>query len=282
MSEQPSFRQPDAAVARVKGSMREAWNAPGAGYDEMAETLRPAVEHLLDFLPVQPRQRLLDAATGTGIAAIEAARRGALVTGVDFAPDLVAEARRKVSESGLDVQCDVADIEALPYPDASFDAVISSFGAIFAPRHDVVAYELARVLRPGGVLAFSSWKPEGPNLCMMTLTAPFIPPPPPDAFSPLDWGDRDYVETMLSPYFADVTFAVGNCPLRASSVSDATAMLFERALGPTVYVFNRLELNAKRALLNAAAALFASCLEPAGSVNLRRDYLLVRGVRAEG
>ncbi len=282
MSEPQAFRQSDADVARVKRSMREAWNAPGAGYDEMAETLRPAVEHLLDFLPVQPGQRLLDAATGTGIAAIEAARRGACVTGADFAPDLVEEALRKVSDTGLDVQCDVADIEALPYPDASFDAVISSFGAIFAPRHDVVASELARVLKPGGMLAFSSWKPEGPNLCMMTLTAPYIPPPPPNAFSPLDWGNRDYVVRMLSPHFDDITFAEGNCPLLASSVSDATAMLFERALGPTVYVFNRLDLDAKRALLNDAAALFASCLEPDGTVNLRRDYLLVRGVRVEG
>ena len=277
-----AFRQSESDVARVKQSMREAWNTPGAGYDEMAETLRPAMLHLLESVPVQPGQRLLDAATGTGLAAIEAARRGAHVTGLDFAHDLVAEARRKGTAAGVEVQWDVADIEALPYLDQTFDAVISSFGAIFAPRHDVVVHELARVLKPGGVLAFSSWKPEGPNLCMMTLTAPYVPPPPPGAFSPLDWGEREYVLAMLSPYFDDITVDEGNCPLLASSVSDATAMLFERALGPTVYVFNRLDLDAKRAMLDDATALFASCLEPDGTVNLRRDYLLVRGLRAEG
>ncbi len=263
-----------------KTTMQAAWNTPGAGYHEMAETLRPAVEHLLDFVPVVPGSRLLDAATGTGIAALEAARRGAIVTGVDFAPDLVSEARRAASEAGIEsITFDVADIEQLPYADASFDAVISTFGSIFAPRHDVVASELTRILRPGGVLAFTSWKAQGPNLRLMTLMAPYVPPPPSDAFGVFDWGSRDYVNTMLAPYCEQITFAEGNVPWLAVSPSDAIEMLFYRSLGPTVYLFNSFDNATKLRCHNDATALMTDCLQPDGTIRLDRDYLLTRAIR---
>lgn len=274
------FRLSSDEVAPGKAMMQAAWNTPGAGYNEMAETLRPAVEHVLDLLPVHRGLKILDAATGTGIAAIEAAKRGATVTGIDFAPDLVAEARRAADASEIrDISFDVGDIEQLPYPDESFDAVVSTFGSIFAPRHDVVASELTRVLRPGGVLIFSSWKPQGPNLRLMTLMAPYVPPPPPTAFSVFDWGTPDYVESLLDSFCATITFAEGNVPWLASTPSDAIEMLFQRSLGPTVYLFNNFDAETRLKVHNDAIQLMASCLQPDGSVRLDRDYLITRAVK---
>jgi 2-polyprenyl-6-hydroxyphenyl methylase/3-demethylubiquinone-9 3-methyltransferase len=245
--------------------------------------LRPAVNQLLDTLPVRQGMRLLDAATGTGIAAIEAASRGASVVGVDFAADLVEEARRLADKAGAgSPSFEVADIESLPFEDESFDAVVSSFGAIFAPRHDIVAWQMARVLRPGGTLAFTSWVPEGPNYCLMTLTSPYVPPPPKDAFSVFDWGRPDYVRDLLSPYFTDIEITRADVPWHAESPSDAFDMIFNRALGPTVYVFRRLSMEDQLAIHNSAIALFRECLTPDGAVNLPREYLLIRAAKRRG
>lgn len=277
-----AFRHTDERVARVKQSMRHAWNLPGAGYAEMAETLRPAVERLVDAAGIEPGMRVLDAATGTGIAAIEAARCGADVTGVDFAEELIAVAREQATAAGqAGIRFDVADIEDLPYDDGSFDVVISSFGSIFAPRHDAAAFQLCRVLRPGGRLAFTAWLPEEPNCRLMTITARYTPPPPPDAFSIFDWSNPDHLRAMLGPYVEDITLERHDVPWVAASPSDACDFLFQRALGPTMFVFQRLDLPQKLALHSDAIALLGRCMDPDGSVRLSRPYVIVTARRPE-
>lgn len=275
-----AFRHTAERVARVKQSMRHAWNLPGVGYVEMAETLRPAVERLVDAAGIRPGMRVLDAATGTGIAAIEAARRGAIVTGVDFAEDLITVAHEKAAAAGQpEIRFDVADIEDLPYDDGSFDVVISSFGAIFAPRHDVVAWQLSRVLRPAGRLALTAWLQEEPNCRLMTITAPYSAPPPPDSFSVFDWSDGGHVNTMLADYVEDIALSRDDVPWIAPSPSDACDFLFQRALGPTMFVFQRLDLPQKLALHSDAIALLSQCMEPDGTVRLSRPYVVVTARR---
>lgn len=275
-----TFRQTAERVARVKQSMRNAWNLPGEGYAEMAETLRPAVERLVDAAGIQPGMRVLDAATGTGIAAIEAARRGANVTGVDFAAELITVAREQAAAAGqTSIQFDVADIEDLPYDDGSFDVVISSFGSIFAPRHDAVAWQLCRILRPGGRLAFTAWLHEEPNCRLMTITTPYTPPPPPDAFSLFDWADPDLLRAMLDSYVEGIQLARDDVPWLAPSPSDACDFLFRRALGPTMFVFQRLDVTQQLALHNDAIALLSHCMQPDGSVRLSRPYVIVTATR---
>ncbi|MEI2616091.1 MAG: methyltransferase domain-containing protein [Thermomicrobiales bacterium] len=275
MSSQP-FRHTAEQVDRVKQSMRQAWNLPGAGYGEMAETLRPAVERLIDAAGIAPGARVLDGATGAGIAAIEAARRDAIVTGVDFAEELISVARELAGAAGQPaIHFDVGDIEDLPYDDASFDVVISSFGSIFAPRHDAVAYQLCRVLRPGGRLAFTAWLPEEPNCRLMTITARYTPPPPPGSFSVFDWSDPAHLDAMLGPYVEDISLIVDDVPWVASSPSDACDFLFQRALGPTMFVFQRLDLPQKLALHSDAIELLSTCMQADGTVRLSRPYVIV-------
>lgn len=276
-----TFRHSVERVAPIKRAMRDAWNLPGAGYVEMAETLRPAVERLIDAAGIEPGMRVLDAATGTGIAAIEAARRGATVIGIDFAEALVAVAREQAAEAGQpDIRFDVADIENLPYDDASFDVVISSFGSIYAPRHDAVAFQLCRVLRPGGRLAFTTWQHAEPHCRLLTITAPYSPPPPPDGFSIFDWADPAHLREMLGEYVDDITLIEDDVPWIAASPSDACDFLFRRALGPTMHVFERLDLPQKLALHSDAIALFSHCMQPDGTVCLSRPYVLVTARRS--
>lgn len=281
MSERPAFSRSDAEIAGLKAAMRAAWNIAGAGYDEIARGLRPAVEHLLDFLPLRPGARLLDVATGTGLAALMAAARGAEVTAIDIAPDLLAEARRQAAKAGLAerIRFEEADAERLPYADASFDVVVSTFGAMFAPRHDAAAYELTRVLRPGGLLGLATWKPEGPNCRLLTLTAPYLPPRTLELPSPLEWGRPEYVAALLGPYVESLEHAEGNAPWRCRSPADALEILFARGLGPTIYVYRQFDDQTKLRVREDAIALLRECLEPDGTVNLRRDYLLTKATR---
>ena len=263
-------------VARVKQSMRRAWNLPGAGYIEMAETLRPAVERLIDVAGITPGARVLDAATGTGIAAIAAAQRGAQITGVDFADELLQVAREQAAQQNLNaIQFDLADIEDLPYPDGTFDTVISSFGSIFAPRHAVVGQQLCRVLRPGGTLAFTAWLNEAPNCHLMTITAPYTPSPPPGSDSVFDWSDIVHLRDILGPWSDDLVIHDGDVPWIAPSLADACDFLFYRALGPTMYVFQRLDATQQMALHNDAIALLSRYVQADGSVRIPRAYIIV-------
>lgn len=141
-------------IQKLKDSMRASWMAGDFGV--VARTISGGAEAFVSRLSIPPGARVLDVACGTGNLAIPLARRGAVVTGVDIAPNLLAQARERARAEGLEVNFDEGDAEQLPYPDASFDAVVSMFGAMFAPRPELVASELARVLKAGGLLAMAN------------------------------------------------------------------------------------------------------------------------------
>lgn len=279
MTSRPQFSRTDDEVARLKRSMRDAWNVTGAGYQEIALGLQPAAEHLLEFAGIGAGMRVLDIATGTGITAIAAAKRGATVTGGDIAPDLLETARQLAENEGVagSVTFEHADAEDLPYPDASFDAVISTFGCMFAPRHDAVAYEMTRVLKPGGTFAVATWKPEGPNCRLMNITAPYLPPRVRQLPSPLDWGRPEYLKDLLGTRLSGLKHDDGDVPWLVESPVEALDMLFRRALGPTVYTYRKFDHKTKLAARADAMALMHECQEPDGSVCLSRDYLLTTG-----
>ena len=137
--------------------------------------------------------RVLDVAAGTGNASIPAAQAGAEVTASDLTPELLEAGRRRAEAAGVELEWVEADAENLPFEDESFDVVMSSIGAMFAPHHQEVADELVRVCRPGGTIGLLSWTPEGMIGALFRTMGPFAPPPPPGAQPPPLWGSEEHL-----------------------------------------------------------------------------------------
>lgn len=186
----------DALKSRLKATWMDG------NYDYFSRFMEPSAVQFLDRIGVTPGTRWLDVACGSGQLALIAARRGARVTGCDIATNAIVAARGRAASEGLAVQFDEADAEALPYPDASFDVVATIFGAMFAPRPDVTASELLRVVRPGGTVAMANWTKEGFIGQMFKTIAKFIAPS--GMPSPVLWGDEDTVRQRLGVGSSDV------------------------------------------------------------------------------
>jgi SAM-dependent methyltransferase len=203
-------------------------------YADIARTIEAVAHEVLDAVGVQAGETLLDVATGTGNAALEAARRGARVTGLDLTPELLPIARRRAAQEGLELTLVEGDAQALPFEDDSFDRVTSVFGAMFAPDQERTAAELLRVCRPGGTVAVAAWAPEGLNGQMFATLGKHLPPPPEGFRPPILWGAEGPVRQL----FADA--AEVRCALLPATDSvkaptvDAWIDYTERVLGPTI------------------------------------------------
>ncbi|MBA2420695.1 MAG: class I SAM-dependent methyltransferase [Thermoleophilaceae bacterium] len=167
-------------------------------YPTMVETfLLPLGPRLVEACGIGPDMRVLDVAAGTGNASLPAAQAGASVTASDLTPELLEAGRRRAEAEGLELEWAEADAEALPFEDESFDVVMSSIGAMFAPHHQDVADELVRVCRPGGTIGMLNWTPEGMIGALFRTMGPFAPPPPPGAQPPPLWGSEDHVRELF-------------------------------------------------------------------------------------
>ena len=167
-------------------------------YPEMVTTfLLPVGERLVEAAGIAAGAKVLDVAAGTGNASLVAAARGADVTASDLTPELLDAGRARAAEAGLELEWPMADAEALPFEDASFDVVMSCIGVMFAPHHQAAADELVRVCRPGGTIALLSWTPEGMIGGLFRAMKEFAPPPPPGAQSPPLWGSEDHVQGLF-------------------------------------------------------------------------------------
>src|SRR5919199_5803680 len=165
---------------------REMWQA--GNFAAVAERILESGEMVVDRAGIEPGMDVLDVACGTGNATIPAARTGARVTGLDFAPGLLEIARERAADAMVEIEFVEGDAQQLPFGDGSFDRVVSTFGHMFAPDHRHTADEMRRVLRPGGVIAVACWTPGGASGRMAQVTAKLLPPPAPGAQSPLLWG----------------------------------------------------------------------------------------------
>ena len=183
------------AFEELKERHAAMWGS--APFERIAGTLAEMHEAIVAAAAGAPGKDWLDVGCGTGELAFMAAETGATVTGADLSPTLVETARRQAAERGVDVTFEVGDAEALPYPDAAFDIVTSSVGAIFAPDHARAAAELARVCAPGGRLVLTAWTTEGRIGDFFRVIASYSPPPVEGAGAPTQWGDAAYCESML-------------------------------------------------------------------------------------
>jgi SAM-dependent methyltransferase len=185
-----------APDSELKARHRAMWAS--GDYPSMVETfLLPLGPRLVEACGIGPGMKVLDVAAGTGNASIPAAQAGADVTASDLTPELLEAGRNRPEAEGLSLEWVEADAEALPFEDESFDVVMSSIGAMFAPRHQAVADELVRVCKPGGTIGMLNWTPEGMIGALFRTMGPFMPPPPPGAQPPPLWGGEDHLRELF-------------------------------------------------------------------------------------
>jgi ubiquinone/menaquinone biosynthesis C-methylase UbiE len=213
------------------------WGAGGQGYDHVSRGIADAIEHAVDALDPQPGERVLDVATGTGWAARQIAERGAVVTGVDFGAGVIEAA--KALSNGTPIDFRVGDAEALDFPDAHFDAVISTFGTMFARNAEAVAAELARVVRPGGRVSLANWAVGGSVHEMFKLIRSYKPAEENPAPSPFEWGKTARVIELLGDAF-ELEFEVGTSFFRPESAQKAWDT-FSVGFGPVVTLLETLD-----------------------------------------
>jgi SAM-dependent methyltransferase len=195
-----------STLEEMKQRTRATWAA--GDYAAIAQRqLWPVGERIVARAGVAPGENVLDVACGTGNAAIRAAQAGARVVGVDLTPELFVAGRRLAAEAEVEIEWLEGDAEDLPVDDESFDVVVSVFGCMFAPRHQLAASELVRALRPGGRLCISSWTPDGVMGTFFRTLGGYLPPPPPFAEPPLLWGSEEHVLDLFAGTGIDLEFA---------------------------------------------------------------------------
>jgi SAM-dependent methyltransferase len=263
------------AFEELKERHAAMWGS--APFENIAPTLQDLYEAIIGAVDARPGDRWLDIGCGTGELAFLAVKTGADVRGCDLAPNLVATAVRQAAERGLEIPFEVADCEALPYDDASYDVVTSCVGAIFAPDHAQVAAELARVTAPGGRLAMTAWTPEGGVGDMFRTLGSFAPPPPPGAGVPLQWGNPDYAESLLGDTF-ELTITRSDSPWTGETVDEAWTE-FRDSFGPMKTLRDMLEPDRRAELDETFLGLLRAATTDDGKVHFDREFILISGAR---
>jgi SAM-dependent methyltransferase len=242
------------------------WDA--GNFAAVAERILESGELVVDRAGVEPGMEVLDVACGSGNATLPAAKAGARVTGLDFAPGLLEVARERAADAMVEIDFIEGDAQQLPFDDASFDRVVSTFGHMFAPDHRRTADEMKRVLKPGGVIAVACWMPEGATGRMFRVTADLLPPPP-GGEPPVLWGTEDHIREM----WGDAEFERHQIVWTDESVENYARFMLE-SFGPL--------LNAREVLGEREGELdraFREYLEREneaddGTLRFRGEYLL--------
>ena len=261
----------------LKTRLKGMWMSGDFG--EVARRIEASAEEFIARLELKPGTRVLDVACGTGNLAVPAARAGAIVTGVDIATNLIEQARARDASEGLAIQFDEGDAEKLPYEDAAFDVVVSMYGAMFAPRPELVASELTRVCRPGGRIVMANWTPEGFIGQMFKATGKHVSPPP-NMPSPLQWGAEGTVRERLREGIADLKIDRRMCVFNYPFTPAEVVEFFRLYYGPTQRAFAALDDDAQAALRKDLEQLWSEFNEATdGTTYVRGEYLEITATR---
>lgn len=248
-------------------------------YPRMAQRLEPAARLAVEQAAVSASDRVLDVGCGTGNAALLAAVAGARVVGVDFEPALLGIAQERAAAVGVAVSWQQADVVSLPFPDGSFTVAISVFGVMYASDQARAAFELRRVLAPGGRLVLASWIPGSFMPAMGGALAGYLPPPRQGGAPPARWGGEYALQQLLADAEIDLQDAAERqLTLTFSDTEEATGFLIETA-GHVLAERERLEREGRwQNLLDDMRTLVEERNTASdGTVSLRLDYLLARG-----
>ncbi|HET9242984.1 MAG TPA: class I SAM-dependent methyltransferase [Gaiella sp.] len=250
MTSTSEIARPDRAA--VKQRQQQAWAS--GDFHAIAARIVLVAEQLVDDADLHAGWRVLDVATGSGNAAIAAARLGCKVVGIDYVPTLLERGRKRAAVEGLDVTFMDGDAEAMPFPDRSFDAVTSVFGAMFALDHRQAAAELVRVTRPGGTIALASWTPDGFIGELFRTVATYVPPPAGVA-SPMLWGTETHLSELVGDAVESLEVVERTFTFRYRSAEELVEY-FRTWYGPTLKAFAAIEgPQARRALGDDLVAL---------------------------
>ena len=268
-------------LAELKQRLRASWMAGDFG--QIARLNAQGGEEFVTRLNLKPGMKVLDVACGTGNQSIPAARTGAQVIGLDIAPNLLEQAGQRAQSENLKIEFIEGDAEKLPYPAGQFEVVLSMFGAMFAPRPEVVASELKRVCRPGGLIAMGNWTPEGFVGQMFQITARHAPPPP-DILPPSLWG----VEKVVAERLGSGPGKIARLDTKKQELlfdypftPADTVAFFRKYFGPTQTTFARLDEPAQKALADDLTQHWAKKnIGDANHTKVKAEYLEVHATIA--
>ncbi len=271
----------DVADTDLKARHRAMWAS--GDYPAMVELwLLPLGPRLVEACGIGPGMTVLDVAAGTGNASLPAAQAGAQVTASDLTPELFDAGRARAKEAGVELEWAEADAENLPFEDESFDVVMSSIGAMFAPHHQDVADELVRVCRPGGTIGLLSWTPEGQIGALFRTIGPFAPPPPPGAQPPPLWGSEAHVRELFGDRVELHTMERDVLEVTAFERPRDYGEHFKARYGPTIAARANAVRNGREAEFDEALDRF--CEEwnvgTGDRARFEMEYLLTVGTRA--
>jgi SAM-dependent methyltransferase len=259
---------------QLKARHRTMWAS--GDYPRMVETfLEPLGPRLVEACGIGANDRVLDVASGTGNAAIPAARLGAHVVASDLTPELLEAGRRRAD--GVDIEWIPGDAEHLPFEAESFDVVMSSIGVMFAPHHQAAADELVRVCRSGGTIGLLSWTPEGMLGALFRTMKPFAPPPPPGVQSPPLWGSEEHLAELFGDRVMFGTLRRDVLEITAFERARDYGEHFKAYYGPTIAARANAAREGREAEFDAA--LDAFCDEWYRGGRFEKEYLLAVGTR---
>jgi SAM-dependent methyltransferase len=261
----------------IKQHQQRIW---AAGDFSMVATGSTIVgERLCESVDVRAGQRVLDVATGSGNTALAAARRFCKVTGVDFVPSLLQRARERAAAERLDIEFCEGDAESLPFPYASFDVVLSTFGVMFAPDQPRAASELLRVCRPGGKIGLTTWSPEGFPARLQRMLAQYLPAPPDGFQSPVLWGTEKRLRELFGDEVNSLSLSQQILVMRHTSIDDWVE--FSRSyFGPVRQLIERLDAQRQVVMIGQVGDLARVFNRSGdGTVVVPAEYMEVIAVR---
>jgi len=263
----------------IKARQKATWESGDFG--RIARSIEDAAGEFMARQPLRRGLRMLDVACGTGNLAVIAARQGCVVSGVDIAGNLIAQARDRAARAGLNIHFMEGDAEALPFENGCFDLCTSMYGVMFTPQPQVAAAELHRVTRPGGQIAMANWTPGGFIGKMFQVFKAHLPPPPAGVPSPMEWGNEATVRERLRHGFTGVQITRHMALMRYPFPPAETVDFFRQYYGPTLRAFESIGLEAQAALHEALVALQTehNIATVSGTTEVAAEYLEVVATR---
>jgi SAM-dependent methyltransferase len=261
---------------QLKSNMKASWMAGDFG--QIANLAAKAAEEFVARTPISPGTRVLDVACGTGNTAIPAARSGGVVTGVDIAPNLLEQARKRAAPEHLEIRFEEGDAEELPVGDHEFDVVLTMFGAMFAPRPERVAAELIRACDRGGLIAMANWTPEGFVGKSFQITAEMVPPPA-GLPAPALWGNEQVVRDRFANGISKLSLTRHNAVFDYPFSPREVVEFFRQYFGPTQATFSKLDKQGQSQLASRLESLWTEHNTATnGTTKVEAEYLDVRAI----